>query len=251
MNNLSSGTHAHQTAGVEIERRRMLFMSVGAIASITLGLPRIAGGRCPEGDAETIGANQMSWCRFLESASPMAEQVTNYPMADEEAYLTRLATLVKHLASTPSGTLFDALTGVTAAYAYQELPLVVTQFKLQPGAVIPLHDHHHYNAVLNVTDGEVEVHSFDLADSHSATHGDGTFFVKEKGKEVLIPGDISTLSRHRDNIHELRAGHAGARFVDFFTYFTPEATSYYLNIRKRQDSHKEGIFEASWSLGDD
>ena len=104
-------------------------------------------------------------------------------------------------------------------WSYDELPFAVAQYKLAAGAAIPYHDHRDYNGVLRIVEGTASIRSFEIIGADQRPPNGGTFLIRETRRELLGAGQLSTLSRTRDNIHDIRAGNDGVRLVDFFTFF--------------------------------
>jgi predicted metal-dependent enzyme (double-stranded beta helix superfamily) len=225
--------------GVHVERRDILRASLGALAALTLGWPRrvlsAAAGTSADG----------SWEALIRQVMPIAEALVRSHKPDEEGYLRRLASLAARLNAAPDA-VFDPHMPVAGAYAYRQLPLIVLQLRLAPGAEIPFHDHREYNGVLMVVSGEAQIRSFDIVQGWGVSPGRATFLIRETRSEVLAAREVSTLSRTRDNIHIVRAGDTGARLLDFFTLFQPDGRSVYMKVDERPRDPGQRIYEASW-----
>jgi hypothetical protein len=101
--------------------------------------------------------------------------------------------------------------------------------------------------VLTVTEGTVQIRTFEIVGPDTRPSKGSTFRIRETNRAVLSKGAQSTLSRIRDNIHDLRAGPAGARFIDFFTLFRQDAHSAYLNVAEQPNDPTNNAFDATWA----
>src|SRR5690606_1022495 len=162
------------------------------------------------------------------------------------AYLVHLSRLIERRRTDPKA-YFNLAQPVAMHESLRHLPLVVLQFRLAPGAAIPYHDHRDYNGVLTVIEGAVRSRSFEILGSDPRPPRGPTFQIRETENVMLTKGAQSTLSRTRDNIHDLRAGPEGARFIHFFTFFHRGAHSSYLSVAEQPSDSAKRIFDASWA----
>ncbi len=183
--------------GVFLERRSVLKASVGALALLSLGWPQRALAHDPSADDDA----ELAWDAVAKAALPMAERLVRAKKPREEVYLARLAALV-HRLRLPSD----------AESLQAKRPLVVAQFKLEPGRGFPWHDHRGYNGLLLCVAGEALVRSADILGADPRPPKGTTFEVRETGNTRLTAGRSASLTRTRENLHDVRgAGPAGAR----------------------------------------
>jgi hypothetical protein len=221
--------------GVVVERRHLLCVS---LAALTLG--------CRLASAQQGARSPLSWDALLETAARRAEQlIKNASTDDEEAYLIALGQMIRKVSDIPRARV-DLAQEVAIHQTLRKLPLLVVQYRLAPHAVIPYHDHRNYNGVLTVTEGTVRIRSFDIVGNDAQPKRGSTFQLRETRNALLGRGAQSTLSRTRENIHHLRAGPEGARFVDFFTLFRHDAQSAYIDVDERPRDSAKRIFDARW-----
>lgn len=232
--------HERSSSGVNVERRRLLYLSAAAVAQLW-GITR---GRSVFA-SDISGRPQLSWDSLLRTASSMADAIVRDRYADEETYLEELGSLIGQSTDTPSP-LFSKQEDVAMVSMSEKVPLVIVQYKLASGAVIPSHDHRNYNAILRVVDGDIELRSFNIVGAPASARDENVFQVEESGRVVLAEGEISTLSRSRDNIHQLRARSRGARFIDFFTFFGSNARSVNLHVDERPTHAYGNLYNARW-----
>ena len=166
----------------------------------------------------------------------MAERLVSARKPNEEMYLSRLASLVYRLKIPAEGDELKA-----------KRPLSVVQFKLQGGKGFPWHDHRDYNGLILCTAGEARVRSGDILGDDPRPRKGKSFEIRETANTLLLPGRVSTLTRQRENLHDVRgAGPRGARVLDCFTFFDPGGTSVYLKVDEKPKDAERRIYEASW-----
>lgn len=227
--------------GVIIERRQFLRISLGALAALTINIGQPASAR-QASKAQTL----LSWDDLIERAIPLAERLTESLSPNEEAYLIKLSGLIQRRGAVPKA-YFNLAQPVATHESLRRFPLLVLQFRLAPGAAIPYHDHRDYNGVLTIVEGAMRIRSFEILGAGPRPPRGRTFQIRETDNVMLTKGAQSTLSRTRDNIHDLRAGPEGARFIDFFTFFHQGAHSVYLNVAEQPSDSAKRIFHASWA----
>lgn len=227
--------------GVIIERRQLLRVSLGALAALAANFSQ-RGSAQPGSNAQT----PLSWDDLIETVMPLADRLVDGVSPEEEPYLINLRGLIGRRREVPKA-FFDLAQPVGTQESLRRAPLLVLQFRLAPGAAIPYHDHRDYIGVLTVTEGAVRIRSFEIEGSDPRPPRGYAFQIRETDDTTLVKGAQSTLSRTRDNIHDLRAGPAGARFIDFFTLFHQGAQSVYLNVDEQPRDSARRIFDASWA----
>lgn len=223
---------------VVVERRQFLRVSLGALTALCFGRQGVLG-------EEWRTQEPLSWDSLTETAVSLAEQVVRNVPSDEERYLLSLIQLIERGAGIPKAH-FNLSRPVGIHQSLLQFPLLVLQFRLAPGAAIPFHDHRNYISALTVIEGSLCVRSFEIVGSGPPPQPRRTFQIRQTNTSILKSGAHSTLSRTRDNIHDLRAGPEGARFVDFLTLFENNARSVDLVVAERAANQREGIFNATW-----
>lgn len=236
---------ARLAPGVTLRRREVL--KAGAYSAAALAFGGVLAGGCPlephecdhphhHGQGEDF-ANAETIEGFLQQARPMARRLVEAGGPDEDSYVEAVARLVVQFVGEepwnlqPRG---DESWAVNLASFTP--PIVVYDIVMDPGATIPLHDHRHHNGVFVCHEGRVRCLSFDeeerAGDEPRAGAGTllepGEILLRKTADETLHPGQVSALTRTRDNVHQLESGPDGARLVDVFTFFNPEARSDWL-----------------------
>ena len=111
---------------------------------------------------------------------------------------------------------------------------------IEPGGVIPHHAHHNCNGVMRIIDGEITSNNFDLLEQ-----GVDGLWLQPSMSVWMRAGRTITLSRYRDNVHEIIAGPDGARVLDIFTFMEEDAESRYICMQSLKKP-KNGILKGCW-----
>ena len=238
------GRSALLPGGVSVVRRQVLWLSIGTFATLGVNWPRRLLAR------KSLHADgDLDWHSLIAQTAPQAQRLIESVNPAEEEYLSDLSVLTGRLNEIPEAQFGPTLRpGVSSSQCYDKFPLMVTQFLLAPGAAIPFHDHRDYNGVLCVADGQVRIRSFDIVGSDKRPPVGAVFLIRENRNELLGAGQLSTLSRTRDNIHDIRATGSGALLIDFFTFFSEHGKSAYLNVAQNDSDAQPAVLEASWSV---
>jgi hypothetical protein len=236
--------------GVLVERRRFLLAGGAALLGVSTASAKDGGKTAdavPE-KARSIAsfAQALSFEEFVDQARPLAKPLVRAARPNEDAYLHQLASLLSRLRPLPEAAYRNWSRGMAFDPLYRFLPLVVVWMKLEPNAKIPLHDHRDYNGILFGAEGEARVRNFDFVDPARALGSSKPFQVRETASCVLTAGRCSTLSRRRDNLHEIVAGKEGARLMDVFTFFSRDGRSYDLDLSDKPLDGKPDVYEVSW-----
>ena len=174
-----------------------------------------------------------------------ARKLLDRKFADEEEYLQAVIRLLGRLDADTlprrKGVQIDALKG-----NWFDLVLGAEQFgsfviTMEPGAALPLHDHRHYNGVILGVSGACDTQYFDIAQSPEGLDAGAPVVLKRTDRIMIEKGAIGSLSRTRNNVHELRAGPEGCVLFDTFAYENDEGHSYFIHT-------KEDIFGDSPTL---
>jgi predicted metal-dependent enzyme (double-stranded beta helix superfamily) len=216
--------------GVTIERRSFLKLSALALAPFLIS--------CKEAE---LG---LSLEEMIKTISPAGQKLIKAKNPDEEAYLKKVSEMaqnlvgLKHAATTNRKVKFDRL--------HKEAHFMVVQIRMKPGAALPYHDHRDYNGVICALEGSARIRNFDSVNDMNKSRKAQKFKIKETQNRVIKKGEVSSLSRSRDNIHDIRAGKEGVLFLDIFTFFNKQAQSKYLKVADKAHDSDKKIFTASW-----
>ena len=73
------------------------------------------------------------------------------------------------------------------------------------------------------------------------------FVIRQTLDEVIRAGERSSLTRARDNIHEVTAGENGCVLMDLFTHFRPQARSYGIAWDDTPFDAEKQLYRVAWS----
>ena len=118
---------------------------------------------------------------------------------------------------------------------------------MEPGAVLPAHNHPHASVCTLGFEGEVRLRNFEIIGEAPDYASKRTFRVRETRNEMMSHGRINTLSPLRDNIHCFQVGSEGARGIDINTLHGKTNNFSFLDISKTPADSDRRIFEAAWS----
>ena len=206
------------------------------------------------------GPGRLSLAEVLAGARELlATHVLTQP-ANDEAWVHGAGALFAQLAELPPDP-FGELTAQEATFLRQHgwtfrrvdsapvdrvRPAVIThQIHVPPGGRIPLHDHRELFGAIVVAAGELEIRSFDLVAGDAGT---AEVTLRETNRAWLVPGRFALLTRRRDNVHEFRAGPAGARVLDLFAWLGEDSRSHDLAwIDDPAGAPADRRYRARWS----
>jgi hypothetical protein len=215
--------------GVQIVRRDVLRMSVGALGVLLLG--GCATRRLAAGTPLPVAAG---WDEFVGDLVPRAEALLAQRM-DEEAYV---ADVVRSLRRVD-----PALVPSTRDLPRHAL-YAVTEFDFAGGSGFRHHDHRNYNGVIYVLGGHLHCRNFDVVGADRTPAAGRPLRIRETASVTAGTGHASTLTSTRDNVHQIRAAADGARLLDLFTWVGPDPRSVFLDVGRALEP---GVWEASFS----
>ena len=235
--------------GVVVERRSVLWLTAGAVGTLlTGGLARAQGPKTPAAATATAPVRtKLEFEQFLAELLPAARRLVASGGEDEEAYLMTVAAALTRLRD-PQAPLRQAMQSFRKRHADdgQRLPIAAVSMTLKPGRGFSHHDHFDYNGVILGVDGEVRIRNYDFQGEVPPIESRETFLLRQTRDDLILPGRISTLSRKRENVHDLVAGKEGARVLDVFTFFSKNATSRYLDVEPKPRDAEARLYEAAW-----
>jgi hypothetical protein len=235
-----------------IERRYFLRSSVVTTAAL-LALGGVRSDLSAQDVARqsgTIGADKLSWDNFLKESVPVAQRMVADPAFSIDEYLYRIGSLATRLKEIPDTQLFPytAIGGhVFFAPSFRGSPFFIIQWRLEPDAVLPPHNHPNASVCTLGYEGEARLRNFEIVGDAPDYAIKQTFRVRETRSEVMRRGRINTVSSSRDNIHYFQAGREGARGIDITTLHGESAPFSFLDIGEKPLDPERRIFEAAWS----
>ena len=239
--------------GVSITRRRILQVGLAGAA----GLIAASGHAAEQWAMAAANASDrpLTIDQLIGRARPEAKRLIASETPDEPSYLAAVSSLLSRYQPDEPWAMRDVgESGWSMNTAAWMPPIVLFDIHMRPGSTIHLHDHRHYNGVQLCTEGSVRCRNFDIVQPDGVrldiaggeVPGDEDFLIRQNSDATLGPGQMSTLSRDRDNIHHIEAGPDGCKLVDLFTYFRREARSYELDWDGQPLSKNGDTYKAAW-----
>ncbi len=227
------------------ERRRFLRGSLTTIAAI-VSLRATTKNLL----AQTPSADGLAWDEFLKQSVPIAQQLIADPAFSIDEYLYRIGSLATRLKEIPDSALGSYKTvepRVWFGLSFRGSPFFIIQWRMEPGALLPAHNHPNASVCTLGFEGEVRLRNFEIIGEAPDYGSKKAFRVRETRNEMMSHGRINTLSPLRDNIHCFQVGSEGARGIDINTLHGKTNNFSFLDISKTPADAERRIFEATWS----
>jgi hypothetical protein len=233
------------------ERRCFLRWSLSTAAALLAleAMPKGIFAQTPVNGPSTMGTGALSWDDFLKQSVPIAQQLTSDPAFNVDEYLYRIGSLATRLSEIPDSKLGSYKTvdpRVWFGPSFRGSPFFIIQWRMEPGALLPPHNHRNVSVCTLAYQGEVRLRNFEIVGEEPGYDSKKTFRVRETRNEAMSRGRISTLSPSRDNIHCFEAGKEAARGIDINTLHGKNDFSF-LNMSEKPVDAQNRIFEATWN----
>ena len=234
------------------ERRYFLRGSLGTLAAIVAlkASPKNTFAHIPIKSDVAVGGDKLAWDEFLKQAVPVAQQLIADPGFNVDEYLYRIASLATRLKEIPDsklGPYTDVDPRVWFGPSFRGSPFFIIQWRMEPGAVLPPHNHPNALVCTLGFEGEVQLRNFEIIGEAPDYTSKTTFRVRETRSERMTPGRISTLSPSRDNIHCFQAAKVAARGIDINTMHPKSAPFSFLDMNEKPVDSEKRIFEVTWN----
>jgi len=245
---------SHNAKEVEVfpgvhERRRFLRGSLAAFAGVVA--LKTFQGVFAQGIAKAgIDVNGLGWDDFLKQAVPVAQQLVAEPSFSIDEYLYRigsLATRLKEIPDSKLGPYTSVDPRVWFGPSFRGSPFFIIQWRMEPGAFLPTHNHPNASVCTVGFEGEVRLRNFEIVGEPPAYDSKKTFQLRETRDETMKRGRIGTLSPERDNIHCFRVGKKGARGLDINTLHGKTNNFSFLDMNDKPVDAENRIYEAIWN----
>ncbi len=239
--------------GVRVARRQVL-----RFAALGLGAAALPGRVTHGQEAPRQAATQnrvpkqpvIGFDTWVDQVRPLARQIVASGGPDEEAYLRAVSELLSRVDPIPDLSRKPFFVGEKRDQAYDMTlyypPLLVSHIILKPGARIDLHDHRNYNGVLLALQGRARLRNFEHFERDDVPPDGEEFTIRQTSSTVLEPGDLSTLTRKRDNLHEVAADDVETHLLDVFTYFRKDARSHEVAFDDNPIDERKKLYRATW-----
>ena len=234
------------------ERRYFLRGSLATIAAVVAlrATPKSLLAQTPIKSPAAAGVDGLAWDEFLKRSVPMAQQLIADPTFSVDEYLYRIGSLATRLKEIPDSALGSYKTVEPRVWfgpSFRGSPFFIIQWRMEPGAVLPPHNHPNASVCTLGLEGEVRLRNFEIIGEAPDYASKKAFRVRETRNEMMSHGRINTLSPLRDNIHCFEVGSEGARGIDINTLHGKTNNFSFLDISKTPVDSERRIFEAAWS----
>lgn len=229
--------------GVMVTRRRMLWLPAAAAVALLFG---------KDGFAQSVAPVKSSWEDFLKECLPKAQELHRDSTRNgQEAYLrwlSLMATKIKanELPTAKLGKYKGLEPASSFGVGYRGEPFVVVEWRMEPGAFLPPHNHPNVSVCAVGLEGEAHLRNYEIVGEAPEFASTKSFQVRETHNEVFGAGRIATLSTLRDNIHTYKAGKDGARGIDITTYHGANVGFSHLEIGNKPMDDQQRLYEAAW-----
>jgi len=235
-----------------IERRYFLRGSVATAAAVLAleAMPKNLLAQELAKGTSVAGADKLVWDDFLKQSVPIAQQLIADPAFSVDEYLYRIGSLATRLKEIPDSALRSYKTVEPRVWfgpSFRGSPFFIIQWRMEPGAVLPPHNHPNASVCTLGFEGEVRLRNFEIIGEAPDYASKKAFRVRETRNEMMSHGRINTLSPLRDNIHCFQVGSEGARGIDINTLHGKTNNFSFLDISKTPADSERRIFEAAWS----
>src|SRR6267143_685052 len=233
------------------ERRYFLRGSLATVAAIVAlrAMPTRIFAQTPIKATAIAGVDGLAWDDFLKQSVPVAQQLIADPAFSVDEYLYRIGSLATRLKEIPNSALGSYKTVEPRVWfgpSFRGSPFLIIQWRMEPGAVLPPHNHPNASVCTLGFEGEVRLRNFEIIGEAPDYASKKTFRVRETRNETMTHGRINTLSPLSDNIHCFQVGKEGARGIDINTLHGKIGPFSFLDIGKTPSDSEKRIFEAAW-----
>lgn len=228
--------------------RGSLATAVGLVVSGMLSKSVLA--QLPAGATALSGQERLAWDEFLKQSVPVAQQLIANPAFSVDEYLYRIGSLATRLKELPDSALGSYKTVEPRVWfgpSFRGTPFFIIQWRMEPCANLPPHNHPNASVCTLGFEGEVGLRNFEIVGEAPDYYSKKTFRVRETHSQTLARGRISTLSPARDNIHWFQVGKEGGRGIDIHTLHGKPGAFSFLEIGRTPADAEERIYEAAWS----
>ena len=233
------------------ERRYFLRGSLATVAAV-MALNAVPKNNFAQTSIKATGAgtDKLLWDDFIKQSVPIAQQLIADPGFSVDEYLYRIGSLATRLKEIPNSQLGSYKTVEPRVWfgpSFRGSPFFIIQWRMEPGAVLPPHNHPNASVCTLGYEGEVRLRNFEIMEVAPDYASKKTFRVRETRSETLTAGRINTLSPMRDNIHGFKVGKEGARGIDINTLHGKINNFSFLDMSEQPLDSEKRIFEAVWN----
>src|ERR671926_1006841 len=229
------------------ERRYFLRGSLATAATVMAlaAMPKSVLAQAPLKETALVRPEKLAWDDFLKQAIPVAQQLMADPALSVDEYLYLIGSLATRLKEIPNSTLGSYKTVEPRVWfgpSFRGSPFFIIQWRMEPGALLPPHNHPNASVCTLGFEGEVRLRNFEIIGEAPDYASKKTFRVRETRNEMMSHGRVNTLSPLRDNIHCFQVGSEGARGIDINTLHGTTNNFSFLDISKTPADPERRIF---------
>ena len=233
------------------ERRHFIRGSLATAAGLVLTgmLSKSVLAQAPAGTTALSGSEKLAWDDFLKQSVSVAQQLIANPAFSVDEYLYRIGSLATRLKDLPDSALGSYKTVEPRVWfgpSFRGTPFFIIQWRMEPGANLPPHNHPNASVCTLGFEGEVGLRNFEIVGAAPDYDSKQTFRVRETHSQTLARGRISTLAPARDNIHWFQVGKEGGRGIDINTLHGKVGPFSFMEIAKTPADSEKRIYEATW-----
>lgn len=231
--------------GITLERRTLLWFPLAGVGGERLMAAPILGSAEEESSFSALTHDEFGrrWQALAQALLPLSAE-------HDESYAAQLAGLVARLplAALPPLDEPRRSPGLAAGPTWFLKPCAMIEFRMDPGAVLRLHNHPPQIVLTLCAEGEVAYRHFEIeGEAPPCTEVDGAFQARETRAGILRAGRTTALTRARDGIHGFVGGKQGARIVDFTVATTPDVETFsYIELAPAPVDPERRVYEAIW-----
>jgi hypothetical protein len=246
------------------ERRLFITAPIAAAAAMLLGeagLSQQPGGAMAMASAGPAGGGSgadrddsgpLDFEQFFQQCAVLAKQAFGDARLNEDAHLHRIAAVaarlnLKAVPEAKTGRFGGLNPPVNFGPVRVAAPLGVILWKLDPGAVLPAHNHTPADVLSLCLSGEARVRHFDIVGDAPEYSSKKPFLIRETRNILLTPGRVSGLTQTRDNIHMFHAGEQGAVGIDINTFLPGNKNFSFLEFSDKPVDADKRTYEAVWT----
>ena len=236
--------------GVTVERRHFISAGVAAVLLSAISTrPAGASNLTIPQETSAKDSGRLTWEQFLAEGVPLAKRIYTAAPDDYDAYLYSLASLASRLSDVPPTKLYafgGLQPAVMFAPSFRGSPFVIIQWRMEPNAILPAHNHPNYSVCTVGVEGQARLRNFEVVGEAPEFTSQKTFLIRETHSQLMAANRVATLSPVRDNIHRFEAGSEGARGIDITTLYGKDVGFSFIEMDRNPKDARQGIFEASW-----
>jgi len=166
------------------ERRYFLRGSVAAAATLVAAgtLSRSVFAQTAITATGLSGSDKLAWDDFLKQSIPVAQQLLADPAFSIDEYLYRIGSLATRLKELPDSALGSYKTVEPRVWfgpSFRGSPFFIIQWRMEPGARLPPHNHPNASVCTLGFEGEVRLRNFEIVGDAPDYDSKKTFSVRE------------------------------------------------------------------------